>query len=50
MRTSSMMARTVASTSGETSRLVVRKAAKRCSKSASDWLSVMAIVWNAQAL
>src|SRR3954447_19282211 len=39
-----MMSRTTASTSADTSRLVVRNAAKRCSKSASDWASVMAIV------
>src|SRR4051812_22358435 len=38
-----MMARTAVSTSSDTSRLVVRKAAKRCSKPASDWTSVMAI-------
>src|SRR5689334_5010260 len=38
-----MIWRTPASTSWDTSRLVVRKAAKRCSKSASDWRSVMAM-------
>src|SRR5690606_32696065 len=36
-RTRTMMSRTMASTSSDTSRLVVRKAAKRRSKSASSW-------------